>query len=299
MLGDADAVAVGHLGDGDAALDRRLQVGVVGADAGGDHELEVRRLGEALGGHVRRPEGLADDDVGGGQLALEVGVRAVLVGGDGQLVAALLEELAQAELAGDAAQQLAGREVDRLGSRRREAAGVVVDRGNVVARVGGRIAVDRIVVQDAENVGHFAGRDPNGCTARSTPVPARGATLDSAAWRTSRSPCTTRRGRVASTRPTLGFDAGPSRLAEDGVLLLSNAEGFSLALGETDERISLPAFLHFGFGGLESPEAVRSFGARLAAEGVEIVESWDEPDYVSVKCRDPDGYVVEASWEPG
>ena len=25
---------------------------------------------------------------------------------------------------------------------------------------------------------------------------------------------------------------------------------------------------------------------------------WDEPDYVSVKCRDPDGYVIEASWEP-
>jgi catechol-2,3-dioxygenase len=23
-----------------------------------------------------------------------------------------------------------------------------------------------------------------------------------------------------------------------------------------------------------------------------------EPDYVSVKCRDPDGYVVEFSWEP-
>jgi hypothetical protein len=24
----------------------------------------------------------------------------------------------------------------------------------------------------------------------------------------------------------------------------------------------------------------------------------DEPTYVSVKCRDPDGYIVEASWEP-
>jgi hypothetical protein len=27
-------------------------------------------------------------------------------------------------------------------------------------------------------------------------------------------------------------------------------------------------------------------------------EEWDEPDYVSVKCRDPDGHIVEASWEP-
>jgi hypothetical protein len=31
---------------------------------------------------------------------------------------------------------------------------------------------------------------------------------------------------------------------------------------------------------------------------VEIAEFCDEPDYVSVKCRDPDGYVVEAAWEP-
>ncbi len=37
---------------------------------------------------------------------------------------------------------------------------------------------------------------------------------------------------------------------------------------------------------------------RLAADGVELVEQWDEPDYVSVKCRDPDGYIIEASWEP-
>jgi hypothetical protein len=37
---------------------------------------------------------------------------------------------------------------------------------------------------------------------------------------------------------------------------------------------------------------------RLEADGVEIVEEHDEPDYVSVKCRDPDGYIVEAAWEP-
>ena len=27
-------------------------------------------------------------------------------------------------------------------------------------------------------------------------------------------------------------------------------------------------------------------------------EGWDEPDYVSIKCRDPDGYIGEAFWEP-
>jgi hypothetical protein len=29
-----------------------------------------------------------------------------------------------------------------------------------------------------------------------------------------------------------------------------------------------------------------------------VVEWWEEPEYVSVKCLDTDGYVVEASWEP-
>ena len=48
---------------------------------------------------------------------------------------------------------------------------------------------------------------------------------------------------------------------------------------------------------LDDPDEVRALRGALAREGVEIVEFWDEPDYVSVKCRDPDGYVVEAAWE--
>jgi hypothetical protein len=35
----------------------------------------------------------------------------------------------------------------------------------------------------------------------------------------------------------------------------------------------------------------------FAAAGVEIAGFWDEPDFVSVKVRDPDGYVVEAAWD--
>ncbi len=83
----------------------------------------------------------------------------------------------------------------------------------------------------------------------------------------------------------------------DGVLLLENADGFSLALGEVDEQISLPPFLHFGTG-LPTPAEVRAFRDRVAGDGLEIVDWWDEPDYVSVKVRDPDGYVVEVAWEP-
>jgi catechol 2,3-dioxygenase-like lactoylglutathione lyase family enzyme len=94
-----------------------------------------------------------------------------------------------------------------------------------------------------------------------------------------------------------GFDAQPSRSYDEGVLMLYNSDGFALALGPTDEPIRLPNFFHFGIG-LPSREAVLAFRDRLAADGVPIAEEWDEPDYVSVKCLDPDGYVVEAAWEP-
>ena len=95
-----------------------------------------------------------------------------------------------------------------------------------------------------------------------------------------------------------GFDPETARVAEDGVLLLEGPGGFLLALGETAEDIRLPGFFHFGFTAASTPDEVRAFRDRLAADGVPIQEWWDEPDYVSVKCRDPDGYIVEASWEP-
>ena len=94
-----------------------------------------------------------------------------------------------------------------------------------------------------------------------------------------------------------GFDPATARVADDGVLLIEGPDDVLLALGRTDEPIGLPAFLHFGFRSADSPEEVRAFRERLASEGVEIAEFWDEPDYVSVKCRDPDGYVIEFAWE--
>lgn len=94
-----------------------------------------------------------------------------------------------------------------------------------------------------------------------------------------------------------GSDAEPARRYDDGVLMLYDANGFSLALGATEEQIRVPRFLHFGIN-LPSREAVSEFRDRLVDDGVPIAEEWDEPEYVSVKCRDPDGYVVEAVWEP-
>ena len=94
-----------------------------------------------------------------------------------------------------------------------------------------------------------------------------------------------------------GFGARPARRYDDGVLMLYNANGFALALGPTPEPIVPPAWMHFGTS-LRDRDAVIALRDRLAADGVELVEEWDEPAYVSVKCRDPDGYIVEASWEP-
>jgi catechol 2,3-dioxygenase-like lactoylglutathione lyase family enzyme len=95
-----------------------------------------------------------------------------------------------------------------------------------------------------------------------------------------------------------GCDPATAYVADDGVLLITCPGNVSVALGETDEPINLPAFLHFGFAGAQTPDEVHAFKERLAADGVEITEFWDEPDYVSVKCRDPDGYVIQYSWEP-
>jgi catechol 2,3-dioxygenase-like lactoylglutathione lyase family enzyme len=94
-----------------------------------------------------------------------------------------------------------------------------------------------------------------------------------------------------------GFGARPSRRYDDGVLMLYNAAGFALALGPSEKSIARPAWMHFGIG-LPHRDAVLALRDRLAANGIELVEEWDEPDYVSVKCRDPDGYIVEAAWEP-
>jgi catechol 2,3-dioxygenase-like lactoylglutathione lyase family enzyme len=94
-----------------------------------------------------------------------------------------------------------------------------------------------------------------------------------------------------------GFGAQPARRYDDDVLMLYNAEGFSLALGPAGDEITLPKFLHFGVH-VASADQVRAFRDRLRADGVTIVEEWEEREYVSVKCLDPDGYVVEAAWEP-
>ena len=94
-----------------------------------------------------------------------------------------------------------------------------------------------------------------------------------------------------------GFGARPPRRCANGVLILYDRRDFALALGPARDPVAHPDWMHFGVG-LPDRDAVLALRDRLAADGVELVEEFDEPDYVSVKCRDPDGYIVEAWWEP-
>jgi len=83
----------------------------------------------------------------------------------------------------------------------------------------------------------------------------------------------------------------------DGVLMLHNAQGFALALGPSTEPIVRPSWMHFGVR-LLAREDVLTLRTRLVGDGIELIEEWDESDYASIKCRDPDGYIIEAFWEP-
>ena len=89
-----------------------------------------------------------------------------------------------------------------------------------------------------------------------------------------------------------GFGARPARSYDDGTLMLFHESGFMLALGRKQGGFEP----HFGVM-LESAEAVTEMARRLADDGYEAIERWDEPDYASVKVRDPEGHVVEFFWE--
>ena len=154
MLGDADAVRVRDLRDRDPVLGRRLEVDVVGPDPGGHRKLQIRRLRNPLSGQIGGPEGLRDHDLGLRELALEDGLRPVLVRGHDEPVTAVLEEAPQPELARDAADELPAVEVEPRGSRRGLAVVVALDPGDVVARVRRRVPIDRVVIEHAQDGRH-------------------------------------------------------------------------------------------------------------------------------------------------
>jgi catechol 2,3-dioxygenase-like lactoylglutathione lyase family enzyme len=94
---------------------------------------------------------------------------------------------------------------------------------------------------------------------------------------------------------TIGLDA--SAAAEEWGFELNLPDGFMLALIRADP---LPpdviGRVHFGCS-LASPADVVATRERLRDAGIPEVEWCDEPGYVSVKVADPDGYVIELSYE--
>jgi catechol 2,3-dioxygenase-like lactoylglutathione lyase family enzyme len=93
-----------------------------------------------------------------------------------------------------------------------------------------------------------------------------------------------------------GFDPATARRYPDGVVIVSDAGGFALALGPRGDSYPTPGFPHFGFQ-MDSPEDARRLRSRLLAAGVELVEDEDSANYVGFKCLDPDHHVVEVAWE--
>jgi catechol-2,3-dioxygenase len=93
---------------------------------------------------------------------------------------------------------------------------------------------------------------------------------------------------------TIGLDA-IARERDWGVEL-TFPDGFMLALIR-DEPVPADVIgrVHFGCT-LPRREDVATTRARLRDTGVPEIEWCDEPNYVSVKVADPDGYVVELAY---
>jgi catechol 2,3-dioxygenase-like lactoylglutathione lyase family enzyme len=70
-----------------------------------------------------------------------------------------------------------------------------------------------------------------------------------------------------------GFDQRPETMSDD-TRFVRNRDGFDLALHPGAPPAPPAPAVHFGF-------------------RTEEAETHDEPDYVSLKCLDPDGYEIE------
>lgn len=97
---------------------------------------------------------------------------------------------------------------------------------------------------------------------------------------------------IAFYRRWFGFESEPQRY-DDGTVFIRNGDGFDLAL-HADAPTSTG--VHFGFR-CSSPDVVRSLRTALTDAAIPIIETYDEDDFVSFKCLDPDGYQIEVYWE--
>ena len=83
-------------------------------------------------------------------------------------------------------------------------------------------------------------------------------------------------------------------------LFLRNGDGFDLALASYEGVDPLPGWFHFGFR-LDDAPAVRDLYERMQQAGVALrsdLEEYEDEDFVTYRCADPDGLTVEVYWEP-
>jgi hypothetical protein len=108
VLGNGDNVGTSDLGNSDTAvgLVGSVQVDVVRTDTSSDGNLEVLGLGQTLLGQVTRVEGSSNNDFGINEVLVKGRVLALLVGCGDELVALLLDPLAQTELVLGGTEQL-------------------------------------------------------------------------------------------------------------------------------------------------------------------------------------------------
>jgi catechol 2,3-dioxygenase-like lactoylglutathione lyase family enzyme len=81
------------------------------------------------------------------------------------------------------------------------------------------------------------------------------------------------------------------------MVFMRDGSGMDLALAPAAEPAAMPEWFHFGFR-LERAPAVEALHDALVGAGVPITEPlMREPDLVSFRCADPDGYSIEVYWE--
>jgi catechol 2,3-dioxygenase-like lactoylglutathione lyase family enzyme len=84
----------------------------------------------------------------------------------------------------------------------------------------------------------------------------------------------------------------------DGGFFVRNDEGFLLALIPAEPHQALPAGFHIGFG-LDGAPQVAALHHDLRTAGVTVGDLEDHrptEDYVTFRCRDPDGTEIEVFW---
>jgi catechol 2,3-dioxygenase-like lactoylglutathione lyase family enzyme len=94
-------------------------------------------------------------------------------------------------------------------------------------------------------------------------------------------------------RDTLGVE-GALRVEPYG-FVITTPSGLAFTLFEGEPASGIGEF-HFGLS-LPDGDAVRARRQELRDAGIAECEWSDEDGYVSVKVRDPDGYVVEIAWD--